>query len=145
MTTEVTIQTPDDLHLHFRDGDMLAETVPATARCFQRAIVMPNLTPPVRTATEAMAYRNRILAARPEESSFKPLMTLYLTDNTSPADIKAAAEAGIRAVKLYPAGATTNSDAAVTNLDTLDPVLEGTISHSPVMVSITSLTVLATL
>ena len=130
MTTEVTIQTPDDLHLHFRDGDMLAETVPATARCFQRAIVMPNLTPPVRTASEAMAYRDRILAARPDGSSFEPLMTLYLTDNTSPADIKAAAEAGIRAVKLYPAGATTNSDAAVTNLDALDPVLEALADHN---------------
>lgn len=121
---EITIQTPDDWHLHFRDGDILGETVPATARCFQRAIVMPNLVPPVRTANEAMAYRERILAAKPEGSVFEPLMTLYLTDNTTPEDIKNAAKQGIRAVKLYPAGATTNSDAAVTNLDGLGPVLE---------------------
>lgn len=121
---EITIQTPDDWHLHFRDGDMLAETVPATARCFRRAIAMPNLMPPVRTADEAMAYRERILTARPKDSDFEPLMTLYLTDNTTPEDIRLAAESGIRAVKLYPAGATTNSDAAVTNLDGLNPVLE---------------------
>lgn len=121
---EITIQTPDDWHLHLRDGELLEETVPATARCFRRAIVMPNLVPPVRTADEAMAYRERILAASPENSGFNPLMTLYLTDKTSPADIKRAAECGLRAVKLYPAGATTNSDAAVTNLDALDPVLD---------------------
>ena len=121
---EITIQTPDDWHLHFRDGDMLAETVPATARCFRRAMAMPNLMPPVRTADEAMAYRERILTARPKDSDFEPLMTLYLTDNTTPEDIRLAAESGIRAVKLYPAGATTNSDAAVTNLDGLNPVLE---------------------
>lgn len=121
---EITIQTPDDWHLHFRDGDILQETVPATARCFHRAIVMPNLVPPVRTADEALAYKERILAARPDGSDFEPLMTLYLTDNTTPDDIKRAAENGIRAVKLYPAGATTNSDSAVTNLDGLNPVLE---------------------
>lgn len=122
--TQITIQTPDDWHLHLRDGDMLGETVPATARCFKRAIVMPNLAPPVRTADEAMAYKERILAARPEGSEFEPLMTLYLTDNTTPDDIRRAAQCGIRAVKLYPAGATTNSDAAVTNIDGLNPVLE---------------------
>ncbi|MDX1692901.1 MAG: dihydroorotase [Ketobacteraceae bacterium] len=122
--TEITIQTPDDWHLHFRDGDMLPETVPATARCFRRAIAMPNLVPPIRTADEAMAYRDRILAARPAGSDFEPLMTLYLTDNTTPAQIRQAAESGIRAVKLYPAGATTNSDAAVTDINGLDPVLE---------------------
>jgi len=127
---EITIQTPDDWHLHFRDGDMLAETVPATARCFQRAIVMPNLVPPVRTADEAMAYRERILAARPQGSGFEPLMTLYLTDKTSPEDIRSAAASGIRAVKLYPAGATTNSDAAVTNLDGLNPVLEALVENN---------------
>lgn len=127
---EITIQTPDDWHLHFRDGDILLETVPATARCFQRAIVMPNLVPPVRTAEEAMAYKERILAASPQNSGFEPLMTLYLTDNTTPEDIKKAAESGIRAVKLYPAGATTNSDAAVTNIEGLDPVLEALAENS---------------
>lgn len=121
---QITIQTPDDWHLHFRDGDMLPETVAATARCFRRAIVMPNLAPPVRTAAEAMAYRDRILSAVPEQTDFEPLMTLYLTDNTTPEHIRDAAQAGIRAVKLYPAGATTNSDAAVTDLDGLFPVLE---------------------
>jgi dihydroorotase len=126
---QITITTPDDWHLHFRDGEMLAETVPATARCFQRAIVMPNLVPPVRTAAEALAYRDRILAARPEGSTFEPLMTLYLTDRTTPDDIAEAARCGVPAVKLYPAGATTNSDAAVTKLDGLDPVLEALIEH----------------
>lgn len=120
---QITLLTPDDWHLHLRDGDMLGETVAATARCFQRAIVMPNLVPPVRTADDALAYRERILAARPDGSTFEPLMTLYLTDNTQPDDIHRAAELGLRAVKLYPAGATTNSDAAVTRLDLLDPVL----------------------
>lgn len=126
---QITITAPDDWHLHFRDGDILAETVPATARCFRRAIVMPNLVPPVRTAGEAMAYRERILAARPAGSTFEPLMTLYLTDRTTPADIADAARAGVPAVKLYPAGATTNSDAAVTKLDALDPVLEALTEH----------------
>lgn len=121
---QLTLQTPDDWHVHLRDGDMLGETVPATARCFRRAIVMPNLVPPVRTAQDAQAYRTRILAARPEGSLFEPLMTLYLTDHTTPAQIREAAEQGIRAVKLYPAGATTNSDVAVTNIAGLDPVLE---------------------
>lgn len=126
---QLTITTPDDWHLHFRDGEMLAETVPATARCFRRAIVMPNLVPPVRTAAEAVAYRERILAACPEGSAFEPLMTLYLTDRTTPGDIAEAARAGVPAVKLYPAGATTNSDAAVTNLDGLDPVLDALTEH----------------
>ncbi|MGA1608422.1 MAG: amidohydrolase family protein, partial [Planctomycetota bacterium] len=126
---QLTITKPDDWHLHFRDGDMLAETVPATARCFQRAIVMPNLVPPVRTAAEALAYRERIRAARPEGSTFEPLMTLYLTDRTTPEDIAEAARCGVPAVKLYPAGATTNSDAAVTRLEALDPVLEALVRH----------------
>lgn len=126
---QLTITTPDDWHLHFRDGEMLAETVPATARCFQRAIVMPNLVPPVRTAAEAMAYRERILAARPEGSTFEPLMTLYLTDRTTPDDIAEAARCGVPAVKLYPAGATTNSDAAVTDIAGLGPVLDALIRH----------------
>lgn len=130
MTTQITITTPDDWHLHFRDGDILAETVPATARCFHRAIAMPNLVPPVRTAAEAMAYKERILAARPEGSAFEPLMTLYLTDKTTPQDIAEAAQCGVPAVKLYPAGATTNSDAAVTNLDGLNPVLEALEKHN---------------
>ena len=121
---ELVIRTPDDWHLHFRDGDFLAETVPATARCFRRAIVMPNLTPPVTTADLAVAYRQRILAASPEGSHVEPLMTLYLTDKTTSADIRAARRAGVVAAKLYPAGATTNSSAAVSSLDSLEPVFE---------------------
>ena len=120
----ITLQTPDDWHLHFRDGAMLKETVPATARCFRRAIVMPNLAPPVRTASDALAYRDRILAARPTGSDFDPLMTLYLTDHTTPEDIRAAKAAGVVAVKLYPAGATTNSAFGVTDLEGRYAVLE---------------------
>jgi dihydroorotase len=118
------LTTPDDWHLHFRDGDMLRETVPATARCFARAIVMPNLVPPVTNAQILIDYKQRINEARPEGSSFEPLMTIYLTDQTSPADIAAAKAAGAVAAKLYPAGATTNSDAAVASLETLDPVFQ---------------------
>ncbi len=121
---QVTLQTPDDWHLHFRDGDMLKETVPATARCFQRAIVMPNLVPPVTTASMALAYQSRIEQARPEGSTFQPLMTLFLTNQTSRQDILEAKEAGIVAAKLYPAGATTNSDAAVDGIEALYPVFE---------------------
>jgi dihydroorotase len=119
---ELTITTPDDWHLHFRDGDILKETVAATARCFKRAIVMPNLVPPVTTATMAGEYKARILAARPYGSDFEPLMTLYLTNNTCIEDIGEAKQAGIVAAKLYPAGATTNSDAAVSALESLYPV-----------------------
>ncbi|SEQ98207.1 dihydroorotase [Amphritea atlantica] len=122
--TTLTIRTPDDWHLHFRDGDMLAETVPATARCFQRAIVMPNLVPPVVNAQMAQAYRTRIEAARPSGSTFEPLMTLYLTNATSGEDIIQAKAAGVVAAKLYPAGATTNSAAAVTDLEAMYPVFE---------------------
>ncbi|EGG92957.1 Dihydroorotase [gamma proteobacterium IMCC1989] len=123
--TTLTIQTPDDWHLHFRDGDILQETVAATARCFRRAIVMPNLVPPVTTAEMALAYKERILAARPsDKTDFEPLMTLYLTNNTTPDDIRQAKRAGIPAAKLYPAGATTNSDAAVSALDQLQPIFE---------------------
>jgi dihydroorotase len=122
--TTLTIRTPDDWHLHFRDGDMLAETVPATARCFQRAIVMPNLVPPVVNAQMAQAYRTRIEAARPPGSTFEPLMTLYLTNATSGEDIIQAKAAGVVAAKLYPAGATTNSAAAVTDLEAMYPVFE---------------------
>ncbi|KPZ70081.1 Dihydroorotase [Shewanella sp. P1-14-1] len=122
--TQITITTPDDWHLHFRDGDMLEETVPATARLFKRAIVMPNLVPPVTDATMVSAYRERILAARPQGSSFEPLMTLFLTNNTTAQDIIDAKAAGVVAAKLYPAGATTNSDAAVKALDALFPIFE---------------------
>lgn len=129
MAVSIEINTPDDWHLHFRDGDFLKETVPATARCFQRAIVMPNLVPPVVTAPMAIEYKERILAARPANSSFTPLMTLYLTNNTTAQDIRDAKRAGVVAVKLYPAGATTNSDAAVSDLSYLDPVFEALVEE----------------
>lgn len=113
----LTITRPDDWHLHLRDGAALASVLPHTARQFGRAIVMPNLRPPVTTTAQALAYRDRILAALPEGVKFEPLMTLYLTDNTSPEEIFRAQGSGlIHAVKLYPAGATTNSDAGVTDL-----------------------------
>ncbi|RBO82709.1 dihydroorotase [Marinomonas aquiplantarum] len=121
---EITIIKPDDWHLHFRDDDMLLETVPATARCFSRAIVMPNLVPPVVNAEMAVLYKERILASRPEGSDFMPLMTLYLTDKTTVEDIKAAKQAGVVAVKMYPAGATTNSDSGVTSVESRYPVFE---------------------
>ena len=108
---------PDDWHLHLRDGALLRQALPATTRCFARAIVMPNLKPPVTTLAAAEAYRERILAALPADSRFEPLMTLYLTDNTTPDEIERAAASGIvHAVKYYPAGATTNSDSGVTDL-----------------------------
>jgi len=118
MTTlnDLSIQMPDDWHLHIRDGAAMAAVVPYTARQFGRAIIMPNLRPPITTTAQAAAYRERILAALPEGSTFEPLMTLYLTDNLPPDEIKRAKDAGIVAVKLYPAGATTNSDAGVTDL-----------------------------
>lgn len=122
--TQLTITAPDDWHLHFRDGDMLNETVPATARCFERAIVMPNLVPPVRNRSDALAYKERILAARPQGSSFEPLMVLYLTNETTPTDIFEAVGKDIPAAKLYPAGATTNSSAAVSAIEALYPVFE---------------------
>lgn len=122
--TTLTIQTPDDWHLHLRDGDMLAETVAATARCFHRAIVMPNLVPPVTNAEMITAYRQRILEARPIGNNFDPLMTLFLTNQTSGEDITAAKAAGAVAAKMYPAGATTNSAAAVSQLEALYPVFE---------------------
>jgi dihydroorotase len=121
----ITIPRPDDWHLHLRDGEMLQGVLPETARHFARAIVMPNLVPPVVTAADARAYRDRILVARPEGSDFRPLMTLYLTESTDAADVEAAhAEGLVTAVKLYPAGATTNSHAGVRNLDAVMPVLE---------------------
>jgi dihydroorotase len=125
MPTTLTITRPDDWHVHLRDGAALAHTVPAMARYFGRAIVMPNLVPPARTTAEALAYRERILAARPRGSHFEPLMVLYLTDNTDPAEIVAAKASGhVHAVKLYPAGATTNSDSGVTSVDKVRAVLE---------------------
>ncbi len=122
--TQITLLTPDDWHLHFRDGDMLKETVPATARLFQRAIVMPNLLPPVTDTKMVIEYRERILAARPEGSNFEPLMTLFLTNDTTEQDIIEAKAAGVVAAKLYPAGATTNSDAAVKAVDGLFPIFK---------------------
>ncbi|WP_299084694.1 dihydroorotase [uncultured Paraglaciecola sp.] len=121
---QITITTPDDWHLHFRDGEMLGETVPATARCFSRAIVMPNLVPPIVNAKLAMEYKNRILNARNEGSRFEPLMTLYLTNQTSQQDIIDAKQASVVAAKLYPAGATTNSAEAVSGIEALYPVFE---------------------
>ena len=120
----ITLTRPDDWHLHVRDGDVLATVVPHTARQFGRAIIMPNLKPPVTTAAQALAYRDRILAAVPQGLSFQPLMTLYLTDNLAPEEIVRAKAAGVVAAKLYPAGATTNSDAGVTDLKNIYPVLE---------------------
>ncbi|MEQ1657410.1 MAG: dihydroorotase [Hylemonella sp.] len=116
MTQEITLTRPDDWHLHVRDGAALATVVPHTARQFGRAIIMPNLKPPVTTANEAAHYRARIRAAVPAGVTFEPLMTLYLTDNLPPEEIERARAAGVVACKLYPAGATTNSDAGVTDI-----------------------------
>lgn len=112
----LTITRPDDWHLHLRDGAAMAAVLPATARQFSRAIVMPNLKPPVVNTAQALAYRERIVAALPSGSRFTPLMTLYLTDQTPPDEVRRAKEAGIVAFKLYPAGATTNSDSGVTDI-----------------------------
>lgn len=116
MTQELTITQPDDWHLHVRDGAALNTVVPHTAKEFARAIIMPNLKPPVTTAAQASAYKQRILQAVPKGLSFEPLMTLYLTDNLPADEIARAKEAGVVAAKLYPAGATTNSDAGVTDI-----------------------------
>ncbi|WP_444677638.1 dihydroorotase [Halomonas sp. E19] len=114
---EITLTRPDDWHLHLRDGEALQAVVPATARQMGRAIIMPNLRPPVTSTEQALAYRERILAARPVGSAFEPLMTLYLTDRTPADEIERAVASGyVHAVKLYPAGATTNSDSGVTDL-----------------------------
>ena len=124
MTDTLTLTRPDDWHLHLRDGVALAAVLPDTARQFARAIVMPNLKPPVTTTALAGAYRERILAARPAGSDFEPLMTLYLTDATPPAEIAAAKASGfVHGVKLYPAGATTNSDSGVTDIRRCDETL----------------------
>ncbi len=120
----LTIPRPDDWHLHLRDGAMLAGVLPES-RDFARAIIMPNLVPPVVTGAQAAAYRKRILAALPEGQTFEPLMTLYLTETTDPDDVAQTAASGlVKAVKLYPAGATTNSDAGVRDIARVMPVLE---------------------
>ncbi|MGO4279202.1 dihydroorotase [Cupriavidus sp. OV038] len=125
MTQTLTITRPDDWHLHLRDGAALAAVLPDTARQFGRAIIMPNLKPPVTTVEQAAAYRARILAALPSGMAFEPLMTLYLTDNLPAEEIVAAKASGfIHAVKLYPAGATTNSDAGVTDIRRCAATLE---------------------
>ena len=115
---EITLIRPDDWHAHFRDGAVLADVVPATAARFARAVTMPNLSPPVTTTAQALAYRERVLAAVPPGASFEPLMTLYLTDETSAEEIRRAAASGkVLGVKLYPAGATTNSAHGVTDIE----------------------------
>jgi len=125
MTQTLTIRRPDDWHLHLRDGSMLRAVLPETARHFARAIVMPNLVPPVVTGADAAAYRDRIMAALPDGMSFTPLMTLYLTEETDPEDVAQAAKEGlVTAVKLYPAGATTNSASGVRDFDKVRGVLE---------------------
>ena len=125
MTQRITIRRPDDMHLHLRDGAMLQGILPETTRHFARAIIMPNLVTPVVTGAQAASYRDRILAALPHGATFEPLMTLYLTEATDPADVAAAHAAGlVKAVKLYPAGATTNSQSGVQNFDAVRPVLE---------------------
>ncbi len=123
MTRQMTITRPDDWHLHVRDGEVLNSVVPATAACFGRAIIMPNLVPPVTDAAAAMAYRERILAAA-AGTGFEPLMTLYLTESTSAETIREAKASGVVAAKLYPAGATTNSASGVTDIRKIYPVLD---------------------
>jgi dihydroorotase len=124
MTQTLTLIRPDDWHLHVRDGAALNTVVPHTAAQFGRAIIMPNLKPPVTTAAQALAYRDRIRAAVPAGLKFEPLMTLYLTDNLPPDEIRRAKDAGVVACKLYPAGATTNSDAGVTDLRNIASTLD---------------------
>ena len=125
MTARITLRRPDDWHLHLRDGAMLEGVLPETARHFGRAIVMPNLVPPVVTGDDARAYRDRILACLPSGMDFTPLMTLYLTEATDPHDLaRAHAEGVVTAVKLYPAGATTNSQSGVRDITRVQPVLE---------------------
>jgi len=125
VTERLTLLRPDDWHIHLRDGELLPFTVADADRCFARAIVMPNLLPPACTTEQAAAYRQRILAARPAGSTFEPLMVLYLTDNTTPEEIRKAKASGfVHAAKLYPAGATTNSASGVTCIDNIFAVLE---------------------
>ncbi|HET7867313.1 MAG TPA: dihydroorotase [Burkholderiaceae bacterium] len=129
MTQALTLTRPDDWHLHLRDGAALAAVVPHTARQFARAIVMPNLRPPITTTAAALAYRQRIQASVPEGTSFEPLMTLYLTDHLASDEIARAKDAGLVAAKLYPAGATTHSDAGVTDIRKIHGVLEAMQRH----------------
>ena len=124
MARQITITRPDDWHLHLRDGAALAAVLPHSARQFARAIVMPNLKPPITNAAQAIAYRQRIRAALPARLAFEPLMTLYLTDDLPPDEIRRAKAEGVVAVKLYPAGATTHSDAGVTEVKRTYPTLE---------------------
>ena len=127
---KMVLARPDDWHVHLRDGPMLARVVPDTARCFGRAIVMPNLVPPVTTTANAQAYRARIMAAVPSGTGFDPLMTLYLTDTTPPSEIAAAKASGqVHGVKWYPAGATTNSQAGVSDIRRCDAVLAAMQEH----------------
>jgi dihydroorotase len=122
--TSITLRRPDDLHLHLRDGESMRSVLPFTAARFARAIIMPNLRPAVTTTQQALAYRRRILDALPAGSAFEPLMTLYLTDRTDPAEVERAKASGrIVGLKLYPAGATTHSDAGVTDIRRIDAVL----------------------
>jgi dihydroorotase len=130
----LTLRRPDDWHLHVRDGAQLAAVVPFTARQFGRALVMPNLQPPMTTTDALTAYRARILAAVPAGLAFEPQMTLYLTDNTSPDEIRKAQASGfVVGAKLYPAGATTHSDAGVTSIDKVWPALEAMAEHGLVL------------
>lgn len=123
MVEELTIVAPDDWHLHVRDGAALRAVVPHSARQFRRALIMPNLRPPIVDVEQALAYRQRVLDAVPFRLDFEPLMTLYLTDATPPAQMRRAREAGVLAIKLYPAGATTNSDAGVTDIGKISATL----------------------
>ncbi|MGJ7488879.1 dihydroorotase [Variovorax sp. ZT4R33] len=129
MTSSLTITRPDDWHLHVRDGAALEAVVPHSARQVGRALIMPNLRPPVTTAEQALAYRERILAAMPAERGFEPVMSLYLTDKLPADEIARAAAAGVKALKLYPAGATTNSDAGVTDIRKTYATLEAMQKH----------------
>src|SRR5689334_17966252 len=125
MADSITLARPDDFHVHLRHGEAMRSVVGATARQFARGIVMPNLKPPVTTVAQAKAYRDRIVAALPKGAAFEPLMTLYLTDNTAAAEVERAANSGVvKAVKYYPAGATTNSDSGVTDIRKCDAALE---------------------
>lgn len=130
MTDALTITKPDDWHIHLRDGDVLANTVKDAAKQFKRAIVMPNLVPPITSAECALGYRERILGQVPVGDTFDPLMVLYLTDRTTAEDIAAAKLAGVVACKLYPAGATTNSDSGVTDIENIMAVLEAMAEHN---------------
>lgn len=129
----LTITRPDDWHLHLRDGRAMADVVGATAAVFGRGVVMPNLQPPVTTVDDAVKYRDRILGALPAGSGFDPLMTLYLTDVTPPEEVLRARDAGLVGFKLYPAGATTNSDAGVTDFDRVAPTIDVMEEHGLVL------------